>query len=120
MKIIPRLPTKMEAKVDTLCLLAQPKERQQQFKNKNNENLQKIELYGSPTTKEIKKKHSSRPVGGVEKGSQVERTRSKAMAGGPREVVDCGAGQAKLQLDGEAAGGGPVTDCTTQSSSAGK
>ena len=56
----------------------------------------------------------------MEKGSQVERTRSKAMAGGPREVVDCGAGQAKLQLDGEAAGGGPVTDCTTQGSRMGK
>ena len=29
---------KMEAEVDTLCLLAQPKEGQQQFKNKNNQN----------------------------------------------------------------------------------
>ena len=28
------LPAKMEAEVDTLCLLAQPKEGQQQFKNK--------------------------------------------------------------------------------------
>ena len=31
-------------------------------------------------------------------GSWVERTRSKATAGRPREVVDCGAGWAKLQL----------------------
>ena len=39
------------------------------LKTKNNQNCQKIELYGSPTTKELKKKHSSRPVGGVEMGS---------------------------------------------------
>ena len=29
-----------------------------------------MELYGSPTTKEIKQKHSPRPVGGAETGSQ--------------------------------------------------
>ena len=41
------------------------------FKNKiNNQNCQKIELYGSPTTKELKKKHSFTLVGGVETGSQ--------------------------------------------------
>ena len=39
-------------------------------------------------------------------GSQAERTCSKAVAGRPREVVDCGAGWAKLQLAGEAAAGG--------------
>ena len=59
------LPAKMEAWVDTLRLLAQPKEGQQQFKNKK-----QPEPHGSPTTKEIKKKHSSRPVGGVETGSR--------------------------------------------------
>ena len=32
------------------------------FKNKNNQKWQRIELYGSLTTKELKKKHSSRPV----------------------------------------------------------
>ena len=53
------------------------------LKTKNNQNSQKIELYGSPTTKESKKKHSSRPVGGVETGSRVERTHSKAVAGRP-------------------------------------
>ena len=36
------------------------------LKIKNNQNFQKIKLYGSPTTKELKKKHSSRPVGGQE------------------------------------------------------
>ena len=30
------------------------------FKNKINQNRQKIKLYGNPTTKELKKKHSSR------------------------------------------------------------
>ena len=40
------------------------------LKTKNNQNWQKIELYGSPVTKELKKKHSSRLVGGVEMGSQ--------------------------------------------------
>ena len=37
---------------------------------KRNQNCQKIELYGSPITKELKKKHSFRMVGGVETGSQ--------------------------------------------------
>ena len=76
----------MEVCIDTLCLLAQPKEGQQQFKNKNNQNRQKIELYGSPTTKETKKKHSFRPIGGAEMGSWAERTGGKAVAsrqGGP-------------------------------------
>ena len=34
-----------------------------------NTNCQKIKLYGSPATKELKKKHSSRPVEGAETGS---------------------------------------------------
>ena len=40
-----------------------------QFFKKNNQNFQKIKLYKSPTTKELKMKHSSRPVGEVEMGS---------------------------------------------------
>ena len=52
------------------------------LKTRNNQNSQKIELYGSPTTKELKKKHSSRAVGGVEKGSQAERTCEKVVARG--------------------------------------
>ena len=36
---------------------------------KNNQPCQKIELDGSLTTKELKKKHSSRLVGEVEMGS---------------------------------------------------
>ena len=40
------------------------------FKHKNNQNCQKIELHGSPTIKELQKKHSSRLTGRVETGSQ--------------------------------------------------
>ena len=39
------------------------------LKTKSNQNCQKIELYGSLTTKELKKKHSSRLVGRAEMGS---------------------------------------------------
>ena len=42
------------------------------FKNKNNQNCQKIELSGNLTTKELKKKHSSRLVGGAEMGNEHE------------------------------------------------
>ena len=44
------------------------------LKTKNNENLQEIELYGSLTTKVLKKKHSYRPVVGAETGGRTERT----------------------------------------------
>ena len=40
------------------------------MKPKNNQNCQKIKLYGSPITKELKKKDLSRLVGKVEMGSQ--------------------------------------------------
>ena len=53
------------------------KRRTTNLKTKNNQNCQKIELYGSLTNKELKKKHSSRPVGGADIGSQVERTHGK-------------------------------------------
>ena len=56
------------------------------LKTKINQNWQKIELYGCPTTKELKKKHSPRLVGGVETDSQAERTHSKAAAGGPGQA----------------------------------
>ena len=46
------------------------KRRTTNLKTKNNQNCQKIELCGSSTTKELKKKHSSRLVGEVETGSQ--------------------------------------------------
>ena len=52
------------------------------LKTKNNQNCQKIELYGSPTTKELKKKYSSRQVGGAETAVREERTCGKEAAGG--------------------------------------
>ena len=52
------------------------KRRITNLKTKKNQNCQKIELYGSATTKELKKKHSSRLVGGAEIGSQVEQGNS--------------------------------------------
>ena len=39
------------------------------LKTKNNQKCQKIELYGSPATKQLKKKYSCRIVGGAETGS---------------------------------------------------
>ena len=37
----------------------------------------------------------------------MERTCGKAVADGPIEAADCGAGRARLQLDGEAVVGDP-------------
>ena len=59
------------------------------LKTKNNQNGQKIKLSRSPTIKELKKKHSSRPVGGAETGSQAEGTHGKVAAGRPREAMAC-------------------------------
>ena len=69
--------------MDILCLIAQPKEGQQQLKNKKQPELAENRTVWKSETKEIKKKHSSRLVGGAETGSQVERTYRKAVAGGP-------------------------------------
>ena len=55
------------------------KRRTTNLKTKNNQNCQKIELYESLTTKELKKKHSSRPIGGAEMGS---RGGEEALQGG--------------------------------------
>ena len=63
------------------------------LKPKNKQYCQKTELYGSLTTKELKKKHSSRLVGGVEMGSWPERTQGKVVAG-PGEVVTSRQGKA--------------------------
>ena len=46
------------------------KRRKTNFKTKNNKKFQKIELCGSLTIKDLKKKHSPRLVGGVEMDSQ--------------------------------------------------
>ena len=46
------------------------KRRTINLKTKKYQSCQKIKLYGSLTTKELKKQHSFRPVGGAETGSQ--------------------------------------------------
>ena len=55
--------------IGTYTLPPRTTKRATNLKTKNNQNCQKIELYGSPTTKELKKKHLSRLVGGEETGS---------------------------------------------------
>ena len=75
------------------------KRRTTTLKTKNNQNCQKIELYGSPTTKELKKKHSFRLVGGVEMGNQEEWTCGKVAAGRLREVAASGLGSPHLCAD---------------------
>ena len=44
------------------------------LKTNSNQNSQKIELHGSLTTKELKKKHLFGQVGEVERAIRVERT----------------------------------------------
>ena len=64
----------LNKKLKTLRLLAQPE-------------LTENRTARGPDTKEIKNKHSSRPVGGVETGTRAERT-CVAVAG-PR-LAECG------------------------------
>ena len=53
-------------------------------------------------------------------GSWADRTCSKAVAGRPSEVADCGVGWARLQLVVRQQLVDPATDLATQGSSAGK
>ena len=71
----------MEAQVDTLSSSHNQKKDNNRFINKNN--CQIIELYGSLKTKELRKKHSSGPLGWAEIGSQVGKTCCKATVEGP-------------------------------------
>ena len=47
------------------------------LKTKNHQNCQKIKLYGSLITTDLKKKHSFRLVEGAETAAKAERTGSK-------------------------------------------
>ena len=65
------------------------------LQTKNKHTCQKIELYGSPTTKDLKKKHSSRLVGRVERtwccvgGGNGKATVAASGTSGPHShVVD--------------------------------
>ena len=51
---------------NTLLPCTTKRRKPSNLKRKNNKNCHKIKLYGSLTTKELKKKHSSRLVGGAE------------------------------------------------------
>ena len=82
----------MEALVDILCLLAQPKEGQQQFKNKKQPELTENRTVWKSDNQGDKEETLTQRVGGAETGSWVERTRGKAAAGRHSVVVDCGAG----------------------------
>ena len=67
-----RLPVQMEVQVNTAHLLTQPQQKLQlNYKTTITQNCQKIKLYGHPKIKELKKSHSSRPVGGAEMRSQL-------------------------------------------------
>ena len=55
-------------------ILTQPqRELQLNLKTNNTQNCQKIELYGSLTTKDLKKPYSPRQVGGAEMQIQSKR-----------------------------------------------
>ena len=63
------------------------KRRTTNLKTKSNQNSQKINLYGSLTTKELKKTHSCRQVGGEDrwpgwKGLMAAGGQGKVVAGG--------------------------------------
>ena len=64
-------------------LLAEPQQKLQlDYKTTITQNHQKIELYGSSTTKELKKSYSSRWVGGEERQKCTERQRGTNMWNG--------------------------------------
>ena len=56
-----------------LGLLVQPYKELQLDLKTTSKTVKKIELYGSPTTKDLKKPHSPTRVGGAESQRQVER-----------------------------------------------
>ena len=78
-----------------LCFLIQPQKKLQLDHRKNiTQNRQKIELYGSLTTKELKKPHSSRKVG----RSEGQRCGDVELAG-PKPV--CGGYEMKGYIESE-------------------
>ena len=72
------------------------------LKTKNNQNYQKIKMYGSLATKELKK-HSSRLVGGVEMGCWMGWGGEDSLQGGDWRT---GAGEAAASILG-----GPTFAC---------
>ena len=62
------------------------KKRTTNLKTNSNQNCQKIKLYGSPATKDLKKKHSFRLVAEAEMGSWGREDMDKE-AGGPGSPI---------------------------------
>ena len=83
------------------------------LKTQNNQNCQKIKLYGSPTTKELKKKHSFRLAEGADMGRQGREDTQQGGGWRTRLSHIC----VKINQEGQL---GSKTDRTTQGSSAGK
>ena len=89
-----------EAYVDTLCLLTQPKEGQQQFKNKKQPELTENQTVWKSNNQEVKEETYIQ-TGRRGRDGQLGREDSagdKAAAGGPSKVADCGTVQARLEL----------------------
>ena len=83
-----------------------------------NQNCQKIELYGSLTTKELKKKHSFRPVEGAETGGE-DLQQSGSWWSGQGGGWHSGWPHICMRINREEQLGSK-TDLTTQASSPGK
>ena len=76
---------------------------------------------GSLTTKDLKKKHSPRPIGGVETGSQVERTHGQAANWRTEQEGRLQTRQSHIHVQiNQEEQLGSETDHTTQGSGAGK
>ena len=82
----------MQAWVDTLCLLAQPKEGQQQFKNKKQPELTENRPHWKSDNQGDKEETVIQTVGGAEKGSRGGHDRGNMAR--PRDMVDCGTNRA--------------------------
>ena len=80
----------MEAWVDTLCLLTQPKEGQQQFKNKNQPEL-KENLTVWKSDNQGDKEETFIQTGRRDGAGQLGGERTPGKAAGPTHLVDCGA-----------------------------
>ena len=63
-----------------LCFFITKRRTKINLKTKNTQNCQKIKLYGSLTTKELKK-HSTTLVGGLEMGSWVREDTQQGVGG---------------------------------------
>ena len=83
----------MEASVDTLCLLAQPKEGQQQLKNKKQPELTENRTVWKSDNQRVKEETFIQPSRRGRDGQLGgEDSRDKAVAGGPCEVAASRAG----------------------------